>query len=352
MQMFVSGSLAYDRIMSFPGRFADHILPDKIHILNVCFMVDGLDERFGGTAGNIAYNLALLGEKPMILAAAGKDFDAYEKWLRQQGLSLQGIRHVAEEFTAGAYITTDKADNQITGFNPGAMKHPSRFDFGRVPPEDALAIISPGNLTDMQEYARTYRELNIPYIFDPGQSIPAFNGRQLAEMFTGAMALVSNDYELQLIMTATEMTREDILTRCGAIVTTLGEKGSVVHQNGEVATIPAVPIVRCVDPTGAGDAYRAGLLKGLSMGQTLAVFVLSALGMAMPSSPGAVGVFEAAVIFGLGLFGVDKELALAIGLLIHMMQYIPTTVAGLMVLLKSGLSLKTIRHSDQALEDA
>lgn len=270
MQIFVSGSLAYDRIMSFPGKFADHILPDKIHILNVCFMVDGLDERFGGTAGNIAYNLTLLGEKPLILAAAGKDFDNYEKWLRQLGLSLQGIRHVDEELTAGAYITTDKSDNQITGFNPGAMKHPSRFDFSRVAPDPAVAIISPGNLTDMQEYARVYREQNIPYIFDPGQAIPAFKGHQLAEMLTGAMALVSNDYELEMIMSATEMTREDILGRCGAIITTLGEKGSLVHQNGEVATVQAVPVMRCVDPTGAGDAYRAGLLKGLSMGKPLA----------------------------------------------------------------------------------
>lgn len=270
MQIFVSGSLAYDRIMSFPGRFADHILPDKIHILNVCFMVDGLDERFGGTAGNIAYNLTLLGERPLILAAAGKDFGNYEKWLRQLGLSLEGIRHVAEELTAGAYITTDKADNQITGFNPGAMKHPSRFDFGRTAPDEALAIISPGNLSDMQEYARNYRDMKIPYIFDPGQSIPAFNGRQLEDMITGALALVSNDYELELIMNATELTREELLHRCGAIVTTLGEKGSLVHQDGDVATIQPVPVVRCADPTGAGDAYRAGLLKGLSMGKSLA----------------------------------------------------------------------------------
>lgn len=271
MQIYVSGSLAYDRIMSFPGKFADHILPDKIHILNVCFMVDGLTERFGGTAGNIAYSLALLGESPLILATSGKDFEAYEKWLRQHGLSLEGIVNVPQEFTAGAYITTDQSDNQITGFNPGAMKFPSNFDFTRAPTDDALALIGPGNLQDMQEYAAKFRELKIPYIFDPGQSIPAFNGQQLTDMITGAMALISNDYELEMISKATELSRDDILERCGNVITTLGEKGSMVYgQNGDVAEVGVAPVSKCVDPTGAGDAYRAGLIKGLSLDKPLA----------------------------------------------------------------------------------
>ncbi len=149
MQIFVSGSLAYDRIMDFPGKFSDHILPDKIHVLNVCFTVNGLKEKFGGTAGNIAYSLALLGERPMILAAAGKDFDRYETWLRKHEISMQGIRRVTEELTAGAYITTDQADNQITGFNPGAMKFTSPFEFDGVDTQQALAIVAPGNLEDM-----------------------------------------------------------------------------------------------------------------------------------------------------------------------------------------------------------
>ena len=149
MHIFVSGSLAYDRIMDFPGRFADHILPEKIHILNVCFMVNGLTERFGGTAGNISYNLALLGEKPVILATGGRDFSPYQNWLRELDLPLTGIRLITEEFTAGAYITTDLADNQITGFNPGAMKHQSEYTFDVVDPTDSLAIIAPGNLPDM-----------------------------------------------------------------------------------------------------------------------------------------------------------------------------------------------------------
>jgi adenosine kinase len=144
MRILVSGSLAYDRIMTFPGRFSDHILPDKIHILNVCFLVNGLTEKFGGTAGNIAYSLKLLGENPVILSSAGKDFAAYADWLAVRGLSFEGIRRIEEEFTAGAYITTDQSDNQITGFNPGAMKHPCGFDVDGLDPDRSLAIVGPG----------------------------------------------------------------------------------------------------------------------------------------------------------------------------------------------------------------
>src|SRR5512139_1493516 len=154
MRILVSGSLAYDRIMNFPGRFVDHILPEKIHILNVCFMVNGLTERFGGTAGNIAYNLALLGENPVILATAGKDFGPYREWLGKLGLPLEGIKEISQEFTAGAYITTDLADNQITGFNPGAMKYASDYRFDGMDAATALAIVAPGSLEDMLTYTR------------------------------------------------------------------------------------------------------------------------------------------------------------------------------------------------------
>ena len=177
MQVFVSGSLAYDRIMNFPGRFADHILPEKLHVLNVCFTVEGLQEKFGGTAGNIAYNLGLLGEHPLILACAGRDFAAYRRHLEELGLSLQGIRVVEEEFTAGAYITTDRDDNQITGFNPGAMKFPSDYRFPDLDPARTLAIVSPGNLEDMLGYSRFYKEKKVPYICDPGQQIPVIPRR-------------------------------------------------------------------------------------------------------------------------------------------------------------------------------
>ena len=264
MQIFVSGSLAYDRIMDFPGRFVDHILPEKIHILNVCFMVNGLRERFGGTAGNIAYNLALLGEKPVILATAGKDFGPYREWLTRLGLPLDGIKEILEEFTAGAYITTDLADNQITGFNPGAMKHRSEYRFDRVDPAAALAIVAPGSLEDMLTYTRAYKARSVPYIFDPGQSIPAWGSAALREMTEGALALIVNDYELEMFQQKTGMVLEGILGLTPTLITTQGDRGSCWHTLARQEDFPAVPPRRVSDPTGAGDAYRAGLLKGLA----------------------------------------------------------------------------------------
>lgn len=269
MKIFVSGSLAYDRIMDFPGRFSDHILPDKIHILNVCFVVNGLEEKFGGTAGNIAYSLALLGERAQILATAGKDFDRYENWLRKHRLSLEGIRRISEELTAGAYITTDQADNQITGFNPGAMKYPSLFTFDGIDPKKTLAIVAPGNLEDMHTYARIYGETNIAYILDPGQNIPAFPGDRLLEMLTGSRLLISNDYELEMLMRATGLERAQLLKHTRGIITTLGDKGSLVCTHDQEIRVPAVPVSKVQDPTGAGDAYRAGVIKGIVMGKSL-----------------------------------------------------------------------------------
>jgi adenosine kinase len=269
MSILISGSLAYDRIMDFPGRFADHILPEKIHILNVCFLVNGLEEKFGGTAGNIAYSLALLGERPLIVATAGRDFDRYEQRLRQHGLPLAGIRRIEEELTAGAYITTDQADNQITGFNPGAMKYPSRFHLDGVDPAQALAIVAPGNLEDMQTYSRAFREAGIPYICDPGQNIPAFSGDQLLAMISGSALLISNDYELEMIGKKTGLDKSGLLGRTRAIITTLGDKGSVVATADGEVSVPAVRAARVLDPTGAGDAYRAGLIKGLVSGRPL-----------------------------------------------------------------------------------
>jgi adenosine kinase len=266
MHIFVSGSLAYDRIMDFPGRFADHILPEKIHILNVCFMVNGLIERFGGTAGNIAYNLALLGEKPVILATGGKDFRPYEDWLLTLGLPLGGIKPIHQEFTAGAYITTDLGDNQITGFNPGAMKYPSEFGFDGIDPQNTLAIIAPGNLEDMLAYSRAYRTRGVPYIFDPGQSIPAWEGPDLKEMADGALAMIVNDYELEMYRQKTGLDEAGILALTATLITTRGEEGSVILTPQGEEAIPAAPARRVADPTGAGDAYRAGLMKGLILG--------------------------------------------------------------------------------------
>lgn len=270
MQIYISGSLAFDRIMSFPDKFSNHILPDKIHILNVCFLVDGLEERFGGTGGNIAYSLALLGEKAILLSQVGKDFSSYDERLHQYGIPVAGIRTVEQEFTAGAYITTDQSDNQITGFNPGAMKYPCQYDMSSVDSSEALGIISPGNLDDMISHSKYYRENDIAFIFDPGQQIPAFSGEQIAEAFDGAEILITNDYELEMIMNSTGLTKDEIVDKVAYLITTLGEKGSVINCKGEETTVEAVPVSDVVDPTGAGDAYRSGLLKGLAMGKTVA----------------------------------------------------------------------------------
>lgn len=267
--IYVSGSLAYDRIMDFPGKFSDHILPEKIHILNVSFAVNGLAEKFGGTAGNIAYSLSLLEEKPLILAAAGKDFDRYEAWMQENHIPTTGIRIIPEEFTAGAYITTDLSDNQITGFNPGAMKHESEYPIDTTPGHNALGIISPGCVGDMISYSRRFKELGIPVICDPGQQIPVLSGEVLTEMLTGAKILVSNDYELEMIQKSTKLSKNEILSKTGALITTLGEEGSLVWDGHTETRIPVVPPENVVDPTGAGDAYRAGLIKGLIMGKSL-----------------------------------------------------------------------------------
>lgn len=269
MQIYISGSLAFDRIMNFPDKFSNHILPDKIHILNVCFLVDGMDERFGGTGGNIAYNLALLGEKPVLLSQVGKDFASYDTWLQKHGISVEGIRTVDQEFTAGAYITTDQSDNQITGFNPGAMKYPSQYDMTKVDTAEGIGIISPGNLGDMMDHPKYYRENGIPFIFDPGQQIPAFSGEQLAEAFDGAEILITNDYELEMVLKATGMTKDEVIDNVAYLITTLGENGSVVNCKGEETAVASVPVSDVLDPTGAGDAFRSGLLKGLAMGKTV-----------------------------------------------------------------------------------
>ena len=271
MDIFICGSLAYDRIMDFPGRFADHIMPDKIHILNVSFTVTGMVERPGGTAGNIAYALALLGERPTILATIGHDYQRYFQWLEKSGIPWQSIHIIPEELTAGAYITTDQADNQITCFNPGAMKHPSLYDLDRADPEDSIVIIAAGNLQDMIAYRDACRARGIDFIFDPGQSLPLWDGESLARCLEGARVLISNDYELEMIMHRTGLDRADLLRRTEAVIATKGEMGSLVATRDGELEIPAIKRPGAlVDPTGAGDAYRGGLIKGLVTGKNLA----------------------------------------------------------------------------------
>jgi adenosine kinase len=265
MQIFISGSLAYDRIMDFPGHFADHILPDKIHVLNVCFNINCLVEKFGGTAGNIAYTLAALGERPYIVATSGEDFDRYQRWLEENQLSTQWIKKIPDVFTAGAYITTDLDDNQITAFNPGAMAHEADLPFLDRNEEKAVVLVAPGNKTDMKSFAQKARQGRVPYFFDPGQSLNIWNGEELQEAVSGALCFISNDYELSLFLQMTGWSMTTLRKHVEVIITTHGPEGSILDIQGEKTLIPATPVREVRDPTGAGDAYRAGLLKGWTM---------------------------------------------------------------------------------------
>jgi len=269
MNIYISGSMAYDRIMDFPGKFSDHILPDKIHILNVCFTVNGMAEKFGGTAGNIAYSLSLLDEAPLIIATIGKDYGTYFEWLKKNNISVDGIKIIEDEFTAGAYITTDKADNQITGFNPGAMKYPSGFNVDDLDPQKSIVLLAPGNLQDMMSYAEACRKKRIRYICDPGQSLTQWEGKALRDWLEGSMMLISNDYELQMIIKMTGMEKKGLLGLTKTIITTLGEEGSLISTSNLDTAVPAARVSEVLDPTGAGDAYTAGLLKGIALGRDL-----------------------------------------------------------------------------------
>ncbi len=291
--ILVSGSLAYDLIMDFPGKFSDHIMPDKIHALNVSFFLGSRSQEFGGTAGNIAYNLALLGLQPTILASVGNDFAKYRAWLEQHNLDLSQIKIVAEEPTAVAHIMTDQADNQITGFYPGAMLQsaatkliphlnppPSAEEGGNrinFPPSCTqgggqvgdFAIVSPGNLDDMRALPKWYAEKNIPYIYDPGQAITGLSGEDLQAGINGAKFLICNDYEASLITHKTGLKLEHIFAKLSAIIITLGALGSrLITVSGEILIAPAKPS-QLVDPTGAGDAFRAGFIHGVLQGWSL-----------------------------------------------------------------------------------
>jgi len=262
-KILVTGSVAYDRIMNFPGYFKDNILPDKIHILNVSFFINQLKESFGGTAGNIAYNLSLLGFKPSILGNVGaKDFIMYEAWLKKNKIDLSQINILSNQQTASAYIITDKSDNQIAGFFPGAMNKPitsGKLNLSGV----KLAIVSPQNPIDMIKLPEIFKKKNIPYIFDPGQQVTSLSGPQLKKAITGSYVLVGNDYEINLISKKTGWSISQILKKTQILVTTLGSKGSKIQQGLKTYKIKPAKPKNTSDPTGAGDAYRAGLIYGL-----------------------------------------------------------------------------------------
>ncbi|MCX7627330.1 MAG: carbohydrate kinase family protein [Methylophilaceae bacterium] len=265
MHILICGSLAYDTIMVFHDRFKNHILPDKIHILNVAFLVPDLRREFGGTAGNIAYNLKLLGGSPLIMATVGDDFVPYANWLNDNGLDMRHVRRIAGSYTAQAFITTDIDDNQITAFHPGAMNH-SHANRVADAQDVGLGIIAPDGREGMFQHAREFREAGIPFLFDPGQGLPMFSGEELMQFIEQADYVALNDYEAQLMQEKTGQTIEMLAHKVKALVVTLGPRGSVIHAQGRCIEIPCVKAERIVDPTGCGDAYRAGLLYGIAQG--------------------------------------------------------------------------------------
>jgi adenosine kinase len=267
MSILVCGSLAYDTIMVFPDRFQNHILPDRIHILNVSFMVPDMRREFGGTGGNIAYNLRLLGEEPRLMATVGHDFAPYAQRLENLGISAAHVRVLDDHFTAQAFITTDVDDNQITAFHPGAMSESHR---NRVADADGVkvGIVSPDGRQGMVEHARDFGAAGIPYILDPGQGLPMFSGPDILQMMQGARALAVNDYEARVVEEKTGRTPADLARAVGAVFVTRGGEGSTVYADGGEIGVPALEPEAIVDPTGCGDAYRAGLLYGMARGWT------------------------------------------------------------------------------------
>jgi adenosine kinase len=254
--------MAYDTIMVFHDKFKHHILPEKVHILNVSFLVPVMRREYGGCAGNIAYNLNLLGEKPLVMAVVGHDFEPYSQWMSQNGLSSEFIHIMDNNYTGQAYITTDEDGNQITAFHPGAMSF-SHLNSIPVDSDISIGIISPDGKDGMLLHADQFAELNIPFIFDPGQGMPLFNGEELLKFLDLATWVTLNDYESELMQERTGLSLEAMAERVEALIITLGGQGSKIYAQGQCIAIPAAKPSALVDPTGCGDAYRAGLLYGL-----------------------------------------------------------------------------------------
>lgn len=267
MSVLCTGSVAVDHIMVFGGRFKDVILPDKIHVLNVAFHVPELKRSFGGTAANIAFQLKILGTDPVLLATVGgDDFAAYAEWLDAHGVDRRDVRGLAGESTAGAYITTDLDDNQITGFHPGAMDRAHEATVASVNRDFGLGIVSPNGKQAMIDHAKALKEGPAQCIVDPGQGLPLFDQAELTDLLTGADLYIVNDYEWELTTQTTGLSQEEVLERVGTLIVTGGEKGSTVSTREGSLDIPVVKAAQVVDPTGCGDAFRAGLLHGLDHG--------------------------------------------------------------------------------------
>lgn len=268
-RVLISGSIAYDTIMVFEGHFKDHILPDRVQVLNVSFLAPKLQRNYGGCAGNIAYTLNGLGGVPVMLATVGRDGDAYLAHLAELGIATSTVRRLDDEYTAQAFITTDLSDNQITAFHPGAMSHAHRVSVRDARPDgatDTIGIVAPNGRDAMIQHAREFDEYGVPFLFDPGQGLPMFDGEALREFVGRACAVAVNDYEASLLIERTGWSEAQIAQRVQALIVTRGAEGSCVYENANVTEIAAAPVSRTIDPTGCGDAYRGGLLYARTLG--------------------------------------------------------------------------------------
>ena len=265
----ICGSLAYDTIMVFQDQFKNHILPDKVHILNVSFLVPNMRREFGGCAGNIAYNLKLLGGNPIPMATVGQDFAPYRAHFEARGINMSHVKALDGLFTAQAFITTDLDDNQITAFHPGAMMRSHENHVGDVA-DVGFGIVGPDGYEAMLQNSRDFAELDIPFIFDPGQAMPLFNGEELTAMIEQATYVTVNDYESNLLQERTGLDQKQIAERVQGYLITRGPQGSEIHTREGMVLIPAANAAQVVDPTGCGDAYRAGLIYGLMNDMDLA----------------------------------------------------------------------------------
>ena len=265
MNIVVTGSIAFDYLMSFPGKFTEHFLPEHMNRVSLSFLVDTMDKRRGGCAPNIAYTLALLGERPLLMATAGEDFGEYREWLEAAGVDTSLVKQVAGKFTASFFCSTDRHNNQIASFYTGAMADAGELSF-RTVRDCGLAIVSPNHPAAMLQYADECRALGIRYIFDPGQQCARMSGDELREGAVGATIVICNDYEFELLKQKTGLAEAEILATSESLIVTRGEQGSSVFTSGGRLDVPAVTPHRIVDPTGVGDAFRGGLMKGLAMG--------------------------------------------------------------------------------------
>jgi adenosine kinase len=267
MKLVVTGSIAFDYLMSFPGKFTEHFLPEHMHRVSLSFLVDSMDKRRGGCAPNIAYTLALLGERPWLMATAGQDFGDYRAWMDAAGIDTTLVRVVPDKFTASFFCSTDKENNQIASFYTGAMANAGELSFRTIPDlRDGLVIISPNDPGAMLQYAQECSTLGVRYIWDPGQQCARMDGAALAEGLTGAFMVIVNDYEFELLRQKTGMTEQDIQKQVPLLVITRGDQGSSVYSGGSRVEVPSVPPARIEDPTGVGDAFRGGFMKGLATG--------------------------------------------------------------------------------------